>query len=135
MLIDTGPLVALIDRSDQYHRLCRETSRRYPREPLLTTLPCLTEVNLLLLRSRRRDHQEVLFSMYRYGAIRLHHLSPSEIDQALALVLKYHDAPMSFADASLVVAAATLNLRQIFTTDSDFRIYRLADGSALQVIP
>ena len=42
---------------------------------------------------------------------------------------------MDLADASLIAAAETLNLRQVFTIDTDFYIYRLSDGSALEVIP
>jgi len=52
-----------------------------------------------------------------------------------ALMRKYQDQPMDLADASLVVVAESRSFRRIFTLDSDFHIYRLADGSALQVLP
>jgi hypothetical protein len=52
---------------------------------------------------------------------------------ALSLALPYY-TPMDLADASLVVAAESLTLRRVFTLDRDFYIYRLADGTALQVI-
>lgn len=51
------------------------------------------------------------------------------------LMQKYRDRPMDLADASLVVAAERLGLHRVFTLDSDFHIYRLADGSALECIP
>ena len=47
---------------------------------------------------------------------------------------KYSDTPMDLADASLVATAETLGLRQVFTLDKDFYLYRLADGSVLEVI-
>jgi predicted nucleic acid-binding protein len=42
---------------------------------------------------------------------------------------------MDLADASLVVVAESISLHRVFTLDSHFRIYRLADGSALELIP
>ena len=51
------------------------------------------------------------------------------------LMEKYQDRPMDLADASLVAAAERLGIRQVFTVDGDFQIYRLADGSALASVP
>jgi predicted nucleic acid-binding protein len=48
---------------------------------------------------------------------------------------KYSDAPMDLADASLVAVAESLSLGRVFTLDSHFRIYRLADGSVLELVP
>jgi predicted nucleic acid-binding protein len=52
-----------------------------------------------------------------------------------ALMAQYRDTPMDLADASLVAVAESLRLRRVFTIDSDFYVYRLADGSALEVLP
>ena len=51
------------------------------------------------------------------------------------LMEKYRDTPMDLADASLVVTAESLSIRQIFTLDGDFRVYRLSDGSVLDIVP
>ncbi len=48
---------------------------------------------------------------------------------------KYHDMPMDLADASLVAAAEHLDTRRLFTLDNDFRVYRLSDGSMLDIMP
>lgn len=50
------------------------------------------------------------------------------------LMEKYKDVPMDLADASLVAVAESRNIRSIFTLDSDFFIYRMADGSVLDVL-
>ena len=52
-----------------------------------------------------------------------------------SLMEKYRDAPMDLADASLVVVAESRALKRIFTLDSHFRIYRLANGSMLEMVP
>lgn len=63
------------------------------------------------------------------------HLLRSTFERMAALMEKYQDTSMDLADASLVAVAESRALRQIFTLDSDFRIYRLRDGSMLEVIP
>jgi len=42
---------------------------------------------------------------------------------------------MDLADASLVAVAESRGFRRLFTIDGHFRIYRLADGSVVEVIP
>jgi len=53
----------------------------------------------------------------------------------VALMEQYRDRPMDLADASLVAASEHLRMRRLFTLDNDFRIYRLADGSTLDLVP
>jgi len=65
----------------------------------------------------------------------LHEPIGAEIDRMASLMATYEDRPMDLADASLVAAAERLGARQIFTLDTDFYIYRLADGSALEPVP
>jgi predicted nucleic acid-binding protein len=48
---------------------------------------------------------------------------------------KYHDVPMDLADASLIAVAEARDLKEVFSFDSDFRIFRLANGSVLEVVP
>jgi predicted nucleic acid-binding protein len=69
------------------------------------------------------------------GRLVLRDLSGDEVDRMAALMDKYKDRPMDLADASLVAATERLGARRIFTLDSDFHIYRLVDGSALECIP
>ncbi len=51
------------------------------------------------------------------------------------LMEQYRDVPMDLADASLVVAAETLNMQRIFTLDSDFYVYRINGKQAFTVVP
>lgn len=73
--------------------------------------------------------------MVEDATLKLHNLTASEMKKMNALRRKYQDTPMDMADASLVVLAESMRLKQIFTIDSDFYIYRLSDGSKLEVIP
>ena len=65
----------------------------------------------------------------------MHQLTPSETIRMAELMEQYRDTPMDMADASIVAAAESLAQRRIFTVDRQFYIYRLTDGSALEVVP
>ena len=135
MLTDTGPLTALFDSGDQNHSTAREILSGAIKAPLVTTCPCFTEALYLLSRTRYPSRQYRLLQMVELQTLDLHHLTPAEDHRAFALMRQYRDRPMSYADASLIATAESLRLSSIFTFDSDFRFYRLADGSTLEVIP
>ena len=134
ILTDTGPLVALLDDDDPYHAECVAALRQLPAEPLLTTWVCFTEAMYLLGEVGSYRYQSVLWDMYSSQRLMLHSLTPMEANRMSALMEQYSDTPMDLADASLVAVAESLSLSRIFTTDNDFYIYRLADGSALEVV-
>jgi len=52
-----------------------------------------------------------------------------------ALMEQYADRPMDLADASLIALAEAAGYTRIFSIDSDFYVYRLANGTALEVVP
>ena len=133
-LTDTGPLVALLDADDTHHADCVAALSRLRSGPLLTTWPCFTEAMYLLGSVGGHRYQNSLWRMRSKGRLLLHDLTAQEIDRMAVLMDKYHDTPMDLADASLVVAAEGLSVRQIFTVDTDFYVYRLADGEALEVV-
>lgn len=134
ILTDTGPLVALLDDDDPYHADCVTALRQLPVEPLLTTWVCFTEGMYLLGEVGGYRYQSALWDMYSSQRLMLHSLTPMEPDRMSGLMEQYSDTPMDLADASLVAVAESLSLSRIFTTDNDFYIYRLADGSALEVV-
>jgi len=80
-------------------------------------------------------YEAALWQMHASGRLALVDLSPSEVERTVVLMEKYQDAPMDLADASLVALAESHSLRRVFTTDAHFRIYRLPDGSVLDMIP
>lgn len=135
ILCDTGPLVALIDGDDPHHRRAADALRSLPDEPLLTAWPCLVEAMYLLGRAGEHPAQEELWGWLADGLLVLHPPSGPELDRIRALMVQHRDAPMDLADASLVAAAETLALNQIFTLDRHFHAYRIANVRAFQLIP
>ena len=134
ILTDTGPLVALLDVTDPYHDQGIAVLNYMSDESMLTTLPCLTEAMYMLGKSEGYTHQAALWSLWTSGRLVLHNHELQEINRMMALMEQYQDTSMDLADASLVATAEILSLRRVFSFDSDFYVYRLADGSALEVI-
>jgi uncharacterized protein len=134
-LTDTGPLIALINRNDPHHARCVAVTRNLSAAPLLTTWPCFTEAMYLLFRAGGHPAQAALWRLYSSGRLRLHDLTSVEIGEMAGLMDTYRDMPMDLADASIVAAASALGFRRLFTLDADFRVYRLRDGSVMDLVP
>ena len=132
ILTDTGPLVALLSRTDTHHAACVAALRTLL-PPMVTTWPVLTEA-FCLLEDAGREAQEALVEMVVKGRIEVHDVTdPARL---LELLHKYADRPMDLADASLVLLAERLRLYRIFTLDrSDFHIYRAHGRRAFDLVP
>jgi len=112
-LIDTGALLAILDRDDPWHEPCVEAIRRL-HFPLLTSSAVLTELFHLLKEGR----QEM------------------ETAWAFLLMSRYWDRPMDFADATLVYLARRESLTTILTVDrADFETYKIEGKRKFRVLP
>ena len=131
LLIDTGPLVALLDADDAAHARCVE-QLKLVRVPLVTSWPVVTEAMYLLGGSW--EGQRALLEMIDTETILIEELRGS-IGRIEKLMAKYRDVPMDFADASLVAIAEANGWEGIFTLDGDFRVYRMGGKRAFQVVP
>lgn len=126
ILADTGPLVALFDPADRDHTRCVNRLREIE-EPLLATVPVLTEAFHLLEPSSRGA--AALMRFVSEGGLALWYFDDATLARALELMQRYRDLPMDLADASLVTAAEALATRRIFTLDrKDFHTYRIRRG-------
>jgi uncharacterized protein len=134
-LTDAGALVAILDVDDPRHVDCVVAAKDLPPGPLLTTWVCFTEAMYLLGSVGGLRYQASLWALRASGHVILHDLTLVEADRMATLMTQYADTPMDMADASLVAVAESRSLYRVFTTDSDFYVYRLKDGSALQVVP
>ena len=133
-LIDAGPLVAVLNRSERTHGTCVRTLAQVSM-PLVTTWPCVTEAMYLLGREAGRSGQALLWSIIEHGQLEVHPSTAAEARRMRVLMEKYQDAPMDLADASLVAAAETRELRRVFTFDNHFRVYRAHNREPFEVVP
>jgi len=130
ILVDTGPFVALFDPRDDYHGQARSMLATI-REPLVTTVPVLTEVfHLLAPASRGAD---ALRQFIAAGGVRVWFLRDASLSRAFELMQRYADHPMDLADASVVTAAEELHSTTVFTIDrNDFSAYRARVGRSFK---
>jgi len=133
ILVDAGPLVALVDASDQHHRRCAAALRAL-QEPMATVWPALTEAMYLLLDLPRG--QQAVWEMVERRALRLMALAEGDVPRIRELMAKYQNRPMDLADAALVRVAEREGIATIFTVDrSDFQVYRLAGKKRFRIVP
>lgn len=130
ILTDTGPLVALFDRRDPDHADCAAFLRDV-QEPLLTTVPVLTEAFHLLSPGGRAA--AALAEFVRRAGLLVHFLDDAGLRRAFDLMGEYADHPMDLADGSLVVAAEAHRCLRVWTVDrGDFATYRARIGRSLK---
>jgi uncharacterized protein len=123
ILVDAGPLVALVDADDQHHKQCIAALKDL-REPLATVWPALTEAIYLLADFPRA--RDALWEMLVRDALQLLPLDVSDAPEIRELMQKYADRPMDLADAALIRVAEREGIRKIFTLDREgFAVYRL----------
>lgn len=132
-LIDTGAILALLDRSDRWHKACVESFSQL-RLPLLTSEAVLTE--LFHLVGDSRTEMEAAWKFVRSGALVLGIIEDVELPDLQSLMSRYWDRPMDFADATLVYLAKRESLSVILTVDqSDFATYRIEGKRQFRVLP
>ena len=121
ILLDTGVLVASLNRQDRCHFWAIQQLRAL-QPPLLTCEAVISETCFLLHHAEMHVH--AVFEWLQNGAIVVpFHLS-NEIPQIETLMRKYADVPMSFADACLVRMSERTPESAILTFDHDFYTYR-----------
>lgn len=124
IIADTGFWVALFNKRDDLHQQARTCAAQI-HEPLITTLPVITEV-CYLLQTRCGQKLSVEFVLAQQeGLFQIFALGESELPRIAILMRQYENLPMDFADASLVILAEHLGHGRIVSTDRrDFHTYR-----------
>jgi len=132
-IIDTGPWVALIDRSEARHNECVQWFKNYS-GVLFSTESVLTEVLYLLNFSIRA--QSAALELVNKSIIEI---VPSDIDsyrKVSKLMIKYADLPMDYADATLVCLGMDTGISSIVTFDKkDFSIYKISKNKHFTILP
>jgi len=133
LLLDTGAFVALIDRDEKAHDDCVSELERWT-GPIVTTEAVLTETLYLVGPQWRAQKNCIEFILRR--AFQLIPLSVKSLARVAALMERYRNVPMDFADATLVALAEELETDRIFTLDRrGFSVYRMNQRKPFRIIP
>lgn len=133
LLLDTGAFVALVDRSEQQHARCVAVLENWI-GAIVTTEAVLTETLHLIGPSWHA--QQICLEFVLRGAFLLIPSSRKSLQRVAALMEKYHDVPMDFADATLVALGEELQTDQVFTLDHrGFSVYRMHRKQPFHIHP
>ena len=132
-LIDTGAILALLDRDDRWHEPCVDAFVTL-RLPLLTSSAVLTE--LFRLVGDRPREVDAAWAFLCSGAVSVAAIGAADLPALDALMVRYRDRPMDVADATLVYLAERESLTSVFTVDhDDFDTYRIAGRRRFRIVP
>ena len=124
ILIDSGFLLALLDRRDAWHARAQGFAVS-AEEGWITTWPVLTETAYLLQNVLGQSFAAALMDDAASGGLQVWDIPPARYAQTAMLMRKYAQLPMDLADASLVLLAEHLDTGRILSTDErDFKTYR-----------
>ena len=129
ILLDTGSLVAVLYRRDEFHKWAVKKIGNMP-APLLTCEAVIAEA--CFLTHRMLGSSNAVYDFVETGAVKIDFNLAEEFETVKNLALRYQNVPMSLADACLVRMSEIYENSTVFTTDSDFLIYR-KNGN--QIIP
>ncbi len=129
-LVDTGAILALLDRNDEWHGRCMEAFATL-RLPLGTSGAVFAELFHLLAP----HEQAAAWTFLRSGAVSTLPIGDEDLSDIEALMKKYRDRPMDFADATLVRLARREKVKTVFSVDDDFLIYRVEGRQRFLVFP
>ena len=131
VLLDTGPLVAALDRRDEHHQWAMEQLRDVA-PPLKTCEAVISEAGFLLRGVT--GGTSALCQFIQRGMVEIGFRLAPEFEVVAKLLTRYSEVPISIADACLVRMSELDPRAPILTTDSDFLIYRRNGRQALSTI-
>lgn len=130
-IVDTGPLVALFDRSDRHHQWACEVFAGI-KGPLVTCESVVAEV--LFLCARNRVGTKPMYALLETRALRVAPVLVEAPDAVARLLRRYAPVPMSLADAGVLHLHQTVERSVVLTCDSGFRIYRRRGARAVNAL-
>jgi predicted nucleic acid-binding protein len=133
LILDTGALVSILDRSQADHEKCSRFFEAWER-PILSTEAVLTEATHLL--GRIHHGRKACVEFFLDGGAVLVPTTASSLRRVRELLEDYADLPMDYADATLVVLAEEIGTDLVFTTDRrDFGVYRIRARKRFRIVP
>lgn len=128
VLIDSGPLIALFDRGDNFHQKVLTFLETFEGE-LLTTWAVMTEVTHMF--DFNLNVQLDFLKWVELGGMTIYDIQQRDLAEIIAMMTKYTNVPMDLADSSLMFVAHKEGIDKIITIDSDFDIYRIGKRKVL----
>jgi predicted nucleic acid-binding protein len=135
LILDTGPVVALLDAADPEHERCVAMVREVA-EDLVLPSPVLVEVDYWLHKLYGPDPWQTLVEDIARGAYRLHHVDEHQLTRAAEIERVYSSLDLGLVDAAVIVACEDLGEMKVATLDRrDFSVVRPRHCERLTLLP
>jgi predicted nucleic acid-binding protein len=134
ILVDTGPLVAAADASDQRHDACAQALRQ-AQGPRLVSGTVIAEVCYMIARAGGPGAEVPFLRSFAEGYLTVVDLEAGDLRRAAELVERYGDLPLDASDACTVALAERLGITEVITIDNDFRVVRPAHVEVFVITP
>jgi uncharacterized protein len=132
VLLDTGVIVALLDRSERLHDACAEAVREIE-APLITCEAVIAE-SCYLLRNLAGTSEAIIENVAA-GIFQIPFQLSREAAGVKHVLRKYRDRRIDLADACLIRLADEFGTADILTLDNDFAVYRWGRNRAFRMLP
>ena len=136
IVVDTGPLVALLNADDRHHERCR-TWLASNGEPLAVPVPVVIETCYFIERDSRPEIEaDFLASFGPDGIFEMVDLRPDDWARAAEHIRTYADLPLGVVDAAVVAVAERLQATRIATLDHrHFNVVRPSHIPSFELLP
>jgi predicted nucleic acid-binding protein len=135
LILDTGPLYASLDRSDDDHRASRNLIEASD-ESLVIPAPVLVEVDYWIHQRLTPGALVALLADIEAGAYVIEDLTPADYRRIRELVDRHADADIGFVDAAVLAVVERLDEPKLATLDRrHFSVLRPRHVDAIQLLP
>jgi predicted nucleic acid-binding protein len=131
VLLDTGVIVALLDRSERHHKSSVDALEAVA-GPLVTCEAVIAE-SCYLLRSLQGASEAILENVGA-GIFQIPFQLSRSASQIQRVLRKYKDREVDLADACLIHLATEFHAGEILTLDHDFEIYRWSGNKPFHLL-
>jgi len=135
LVLDTGPILALLDAADPAHRACLEMVEQVG-EDLVIPTTVLVEVDYWVIKLLGAEAWTILVDDIAHGAYRLEQVLEGDLQRAAQLESDYADLDLGLVDASVIAVCERLGEPKVATLDRrDFSVVRPRHVDALHLLP
>ena len=135
LILDTGPLYASLDRSDQDHEACRRLIETAT-EALVVPAPVLVEVDYWIAQRLTPGALVAFLDDIASGAYQVADLEPADYPRVRELCDRYADSDIGFVDAAVLAIVERYREPKLATLDRrHFAVLRPRHVDALELLP
>ncbi len=127
--VDSGPMIAMFDPADRYHKQASEFALRARKSLWTTTSVVVGEVAAMLSNIQPNQFRFLEFARI---TLKIDDRLGEDLPRMIEITTKYRDLPADLADVSLIALCERRGISTVATIDKDFEVYRLPKGRKLE---